>query len=710
MSRHFGALALVSLLGSAEGRAEQGASPADATRIGAASAQTNLVTGVDDATSAALSATAGPESTSDPSLDVVIIGERPREQASRTSIEAAAIEKVPGAAGDPLAVAQNFAGVARSSLGSGDLIVRGSGPADSQIFVDGIQIPTAYHFQGLRSVLPLGAVDGIDFFPGNFGVAFGRASGGVLDVRSKTLAPERIGGYVDLNLYDASLFVAAPTGEHGAVAIGARRSYIDTVLGALLPSDTGLSVVTAPSYYDYQMIGNYQPGPEHAVSALFFGSHDGVKLLFKNPTDLFTQGSSGQLANATGFYRTILGYTYVPDERFKNELHVASGRDRIKFSIGDLALDIDSYLAQVRDTLRLEVSHGVALGAGVDSTFTKTDASFALPRPQKEGEPPANTNLDDLLVVSRKGLGFWSPAAFAQLELEPLEGLDIVAGVRADYFGRLGAMTLDPRVSARYSLTHELTAKAAIGRFHQEPFFDETDAAFGNPDLKPIRATHYMVGGEWSPKEFVHIDVTAFYKTLEDLVSRTDAVVMTQDGVRPLVYDNHGYGRVVGLEVTSRHDFTRNFYGWIAYTVSRAERRDSGQQTFRPFDYDQTHVLTVLGTYKLPFGLEAGGRWRYVTGNPTTPIVGATYNADTDQYDPIYGRTNSARIGPFHQLDLRLDKRWTFALWQLNAYVDAQNVYNRKNPEGRTFNYNYTQHVDGGGLPIVAIIGLKAEI
>src|SRR5690606_35326063 len=72
--------------------------------------------------------------------DVTVTAERPRKEVSRTILKAEEIDKVPGGAGDPLTVVQNFAGVARSDFG-GQIIVRGSAPEDTRIVIDGIGVP-----------------------------------------------------------------------------------------------------------------------------------------------------------------------------------------------------------------------------------------------------------------------------------------------------------------------------------------------------------------------------------------------------------------------------------------------------------------------------------------------------------------------------------------------------------------------------------------
>ena len=105
--------------------------------------------------------------------------------------------------------------MARAPAGSGLLIVRGSAPEDTQIFVDGMDVPLVYHFGGLRSVLPEGVIDNIEFVPGNFSPEYGRATGGIVDVHLKELKPKRFGGYVDVSVLDTGVYLEGPLGRPG---------------------------------------------------------------------------------------------------------------------------------------------------------------------------------------------------------------------------------------------------------------------------------------------------------------------------------------------------------------------------------------------------------------------------------------------------------------------------------------------------------------
>ena len=66
------------------------------------------------------------------------------------------------------------------------------------------------------------------------------------------------------------------------------------------------------------------------------------------------------------------------------------------------------------------------------------------------------------------------------------------------------------------------------------------------------------------------------------------------------------------------------------------------------------------------------------------------------------------RLPAFAQLDVRIDKVWTFNNWSLDLYLDVQNVTNTRSVEGTAYSYNYAQSAHFEGLPIVPILGVKA--
>jgi outer membrane receptor for ferrienterochelin and colicin len=254
-----------------------------------------------------------------------------------------------------------------------------------------------------------------------------------------------------------------------------------------------------------------------------------------------------------------------------------------------------------------------------------------------------------------------------------------------------------------------VTVKGAVGVYHQEPAVEESNAGFGNPLLKTERAIHYAAGVELKSLSALSVDVTGFYKALDHLVSETAATRIEDGREIPLRLDNNGTGRVVGMELVLRREPVHRLSGWVAYTLSRSERRDSGASSDRLFQYDQTHILTAVGMWRFGHNWQLGTRFRLISGNPSTPVTGAVLDMDAGDYKPTYGPKYSARNPMFAQWDLRIDKKWVFDSFLLNAYLDVQNVTNRANVEAPDYNFDYRKTKTTTALPIYPILGLRAE-
>ncbi len=68
--------------------------------------------------------------------------------------------------GDVLKVVENLPGVARAAAGSSSLVVWGSAPQDTRVYVDGVHVPLLYHGGGYRSILPSNFVKSVELVAG----------------------------------------------------------------------------------------------------------------------------------------------------------------------------------------------------------------------------------------------------------------------------------------------------------------------------------------------------------------------------------------------------------------------------------------------------------------------------------------------------------------------------------------------------------------
>ena len=229
----------------------------------------------------------------------------------------------------------------------------------------------------------------------------------------------------------------------------------------------------------------------------------------------------------------------------------------------------------------------------------------------------------------------------------------------------------------------------------------------GNPNLMAQRVISYDLGVEHAFSPVITASVEGFYKAFDSQVVRP---LGTAFGVATLPYVNDGIGRAYGLEVMLRHRPTARFFGWVSYTLMRSERRQEPADPWLLFQFDQTHILTVIGNYRLGRGWELGLRFRLVSGNPYTARLGSTFNADTSSFVPIIGPVNGARLPTFHQLDLRVDKTWQLGRGvSRDLYIDVQNVYNHSNVEGVSYSFDSRQIAYTNGLPILPSLGVRTD-
>ena len=320
----------------------------------------------------------------------------------------------------------------------------------------------------------------------------------------------------------------------------------------------------------------------------------------------------------------------------------------------------------------------------------------------------------------------FQPGTYAEAEITPFAGLRIVPGVRLDWFNDINAGIIQPRVSFRWELPSAFALRGGAGLNAQPPQYQAATGApntlfpgqtNGNPHLLPQQAMHYDLGIErrftgiqaapWLAN--LSLSVEGFYKVLTDLVVQTPTTQYYQVPAPP-PYTSGGTGHVMGLEVLLRYRASEHFFGWIAYTLSRSTRSDGPGLPEHLYDYDQTHVLTILGTYTLGLGFSVGLRFRYVTGNLFTPVMGGFYDADTSTYAPVNGPVNSQRLPDFNQLDIRIDKTFRFHWGSVGVFLEVLNVYNQVNPEGYQYNYNFTSRAPVNGIPCFPNLGIRGEI
>lgn len=655
-------------------------------------------------------------------MEILVSAPALQRQAISTEIPAEEARKVPGTQGDVLRVVENLPGVARASLGTGALVVWGAAPGDTGVYVDGVPVPRLYHDGGLRSVVGSDLVKAVELVPGGYAAPYGRAVGGLVSVSTQHFTDGQHGA-LSADLYDGSAAAHGPLGEHFEYEVGGRYGYAGPLLTAFYPDVEDYFPI--PHYWDAQVRfgARLRSGETLDLTGLF--SSDYTRSTAPN-SDPSRQASEEK---GLTFQRVSLRYVHDVGDGSTVTALVYVGGDQTDDvnTFGAVDTSVRTRVTQLggRAGYRARLARQLTLEAGLDvntpTTAVTQEGSVAYPPREGDvrvfGQAPPDQIASDAFTVQELNV-----APFVEADASLLgDTLLLTPGLRLDPYARSVSrarpqtgdvpvnglfeqdLRLEPRLSVRYAPAGGWYVTGAAGLYGQQPEATDLSASFGNPALPAERATHYVLGGGARPVPLLSVDVTGFYTRSSQLATRSDADQPASG--EALVAS--GLGRTYGGQAMVRLDPVHGFYGWLSYTLSWSERQDTPEEAWRPSDYDQRHVLTGLGGYQLPFGLDVGVRARVATGYPRTPVTGAYYDNRRDLYEPLFGEQNSERLPTFFQADLRVARTFDIRQTKLDVSLEIQNVTNQSNVEEYVYSADYTTRGAITGLPILPVLGAR---
>jgi hypothetical protein len=656
--------------------------------------------------------------------DVLVRGAGRRHAAADVTVPAAQGSKVVGTQGDPIKVVESLPGLARSSFGSGRLIVWGSAPSEARTYVDGVPIPALFHGSALRSTIHGDLVRDVTLTPGAYGPEYGGALGGLVRVETKELPETGVHGSASADTLDGSAMATVALGDRVRVAVAGRYGWIDGVLQAVHAPNVD-PYVAVPRYGDYQSKVQVALRPRESLDAVFLGSTDEL-------TESIPHADPARARSETTgstYQRLYLRYRYLLDDAASVEVVPFVGHDS-----SDLSASFGSAPARLhesalrwgtRASYRVRLADPLTLTLGIDVDGSSVDVarvgSMLIPPREGDisvfGQPPGSDTSADAWSAGAVDVAPYLAAGFdfGPLSVSPalrVDGLLLQTSRQTPRVGdtpSLGFEQLEgefePRIVARLRVSSCLSILGAAGVYSQPPDPADLSAVFGNPKLGPATADHGSVGESLRLTSSLSLDATGFYKWMTGLAVRDASP--TPKLAEALVQE--GVGRAYGLQFLLRQKPWHGFFGWIAFTISRSERQNTPGSRWRLFDYDQPHILAVVASKELgPW--TAGLRFRYARGLPRTPVIGAFYDAKDDMYQPIFGPQNSIRLPDFWQLDLRVDRSFVLGeAARVIVYVEGLNVTGRANGEEYIYNSDYTRRATITGLPAIAVIGARIE-
>ncbi len=610
------------------------------------------------------------------------------------------IETNPGSNRDISKVIQSLPGVGSTPNFRNDIIIRGGGPSEVTFYLDGIEIPTINHFAtqgssgGAVGILNADFISSVDFYAGAFPASRGDALSGVFEFVQTEGNKERNRFRASVGASELSLTADGPAGDKSSYIISARRSYLQFLFDAI-----GLPFL--PTFNDYQLKWKTRFNPKNELTIVSIGALDQFRLNLglQNPTEEQEFILSSIPVNEQWSYAIGAVYRHFKTNSFQTVVVSRNMLNNTSYKYPDnddtRPRSLDYASQEIENKFRFE--NNIRYG---DYKFVYTlGTEYAKYNTNTFQQLFFGNELRDINYES--DLQLFKFAASAQLSRNLFsDRLTLSAGLRTDFNSYSASMSnpldqLSPRFSASYILTEKWAVTGSIGRYYQLPGY--TTLGFRNNagdlvnkenDLKYIAANHYNTGLQFIPREDIFFSLEGFFKdysnypfSVRDSISLANAGadfgVLGAEEVRSI-----SEGRAYGFELLSRAKLRSGFNMIFTYTFVKSEFKDK-TGTFIPSSWDFNHILVLTAIKNFNRNWSVGLKWRFDGGLPYTP-----YNLEKSSFvaawDALGGpyldfdRLNQERFNPYHQMDLRVDKRFFFDRWSLMFYVDVQNVYNFK--------------------------------
>ncbi len=641
---------------------------------------------------------------------IEVSGEAPPPSPGAAKLDRQELQRVPGTGGDIVRALTVMPGVVNLQipLGYSGVVIRGSSPQDSRVLVDDFEIPVLFHNIGFRAVIPAEAIQSLDFIPGGYDVAYGRASSGIVLLTTRPGSDERT-TQAEISLIDGGLLAQGRISKKTRYMFGLRRSTIDFVLPSLIPESVDLSLTTVPSYYDGQFRIDHELNDKWKLALSSVGTIDTFELYATKDTD----ADSKRFFNRTRFVRFTGSARYL-DGPWSAKLALSTLFPEFIFEAGAF-----QYIRTTQPTVtpRAEVvrTYADAIGlknvevrGGGEIQVGRGTLDLALPLEPREGEPFMGNDPKDVTELFKGS--YWVPdfAAWTSVSADFDTRVRVTLGMRGDAFARVGEVTPQPRGEIKVKLTPTLTARVTSGAYRRPPEFQSENL---ETEVKSERSTQNILGLQYEPDPGIRVQTSVYYTDRTNLITRE--MPMMEPGAPAGTggmgeLGNSGRGTSFGGEILGTYR-GGPWFGWLSYSLSRSTRIDRPGEKERLFTFDQTHSMNAAASWKSK-RWQLGGRFQLYSGLPFTPATGSILDSDRNFYIPTYAEPNSSRAPIHHQLDLRVDYFWKWGPTQLTAFLDVQNVYMNESIVTYFYGYDFTQRAAFTSIPIIPSLGLRGVL
>tara|TARA_B100000700_G_scaffold331299_1_gene462957 strand:+ start:2068 stop:4542 length:2475 start_codon:yes stop_codon:yes gene_type:complete len=616
--------------------------------------------------------------------EIEVVGEANIVEKTQTSvidIPIQQIKTIPALFGevDVLKAIQLLPGV-QSSEGTSGFYVRGGGPDQNLILLDGVPVYNSSHLGGLFSVFNADAIKTVRLTKGGFPARFGGRLSSVLQIDMKEGNMKEFKGDVTLGLISSKLTLEGPIIKNKtSFIVSARRTYADLLIKPFLKNDNDFNLY----FYDLNAKINHKISNKDRIYLSAYMGDDVFNVDFsdseeKEEKPLNTKSTENKNQESMNFG---LGYGNITstlrwNHLFSNQLFsnttltYSRYQFNTNFALSQSNSNDTAYNSFLDTLFNGESSENISFGyiSGIEDLGARIDFDY-IPNPNhniKFGASytyhqffPGETNLNlatnspdssqnfnlDTMINFSERTNVHESFLYIEDDIKITDRLKANIGVHVgfyslsddsekysnllDYLTDKEYYSVQPRVSARYLLNDEWSIKASYSEMKQNIHL-LSNSSVGLPSdlwVPAIDSVPSQSSKQWAANVSTELyggtyefSIEGYYKTMSNLITYKEGysnLSSTESWENSV--ETGGEGESYGGELFLQKK-KGNTTGWIGYTLSWTNRRFDNINfgEWYPYKYDRRHDFSLVLSHKFNDRIDVGGTWVYGTGNAMT--------------------------------------------------------------------------------------------
>lgn len=592
------------------------------------------------------------------------------------------------------------------------IIVRGGGPDQNLVLMDGVPVYNPTHLFGLISVFDPDVTQSLklykDAFPANYG---GRLSS-IVDVKNRSGNINKYKVKFNIGMLASGIVLEGPIKKgKSSFLFSARRSYTDLYIRAF--DDFSGNSTSTPGFffYDINLKLQHRFSSHSYINAAFYSGADrgkvGSKISVNDSTEL---SESTKASTSWSTNNAIIRWSYTPKGTVFNNLSIFYTKYELKFT--------DLYSAsKIKQSKEIFSEFNYTYRSGIEDFGAKNETDFRIGNRHK-----FKTGLQYIHHQFNPGKSNYYYSATDRNTIDTFSGMSAISshdislyinhifeynnkiktesGLQQAVYSVDGKLfkALQPRFSAAFLLFKNgylLADYSKMVQFlHLLPNnnlgipYDIWLPVSGN--LKPFLSNQLSFGfqyqtGKWN----YHTDC---------YIKEQSNILEFKEGANIVFAANNwenevtsGFGKIRGWENLIKYNDKKVTF-WISYSLSKSDRAFAqiNDGEIFPYKYDRRHQIAVAFLWVMNKKWTFGANWMYLSGNPVTiPENKFLLDLEGNSYPiEIIGKRNNYRMPAYHRLDISfnkdIEKKWGNLHWNLGIY----NVYNHFNPYYLYFGLN----------------------